>query len=241
MFSFDSSQRRRPRVTPSFLVAMLALFVSLGSGAYAAGGLITGGQIRDGTITSAKIRNGTLRLADINAHSRAAMAGKRGANGRQGARGASGSQGGTGAIGSQGTPGISGAQGGVGARGPSGPADHTPFEVDDVTMTAGDPPRTVSTQAGIAIVMTCHPDTPLNPGLDWQTSAELTATTDIGPFTLVNGTALQVTGGEAQPSSLSTTFLEFWKSDGTIVRSFGDLEVTQNQCELNDFRGVIYG
>ncbi len=61
-------------------------------------------------------------------------------------------------------------------------------------MTAGDAPRTVSTQAGIAIVMTCHPDTPLNPGLDWSTSAEITATTDIGPFTLVNGTALQVTG-----------------------------------------------
>ena len=232
MFSSDDSQRRRPRVTPSFLVAMLALFVSLGSGAYAASGLITGRQIRDGPITSAKIRNGTLRLADINAHSRAAMVGKRGATGRQGAPGV---------IGSQGTPGLSGSPGGAGARGPSGPADHTPFEVDDVTMTAGDAPRTVSTQAGIAIVMTCHPATPLNPGLDWQTSAEITATTDIGAFTLVNGTALQVTGGEAQPSSLSTTFLEFWKSDGTIVRSFGDLEVTQNQCELNDLRGVIYG
>jgi hypothetical protein len=211
---------------------MLALSVSLGGGAYAASGLIAGSQIRDGSITSAKIRNGTLRLADINPKSRAAMVGKRGATGKQGAPGA---------IGSQGTPGISGAQGGAGARGPSGPADHIPFEVADVTMTASDAPRTISTQAGIAIVMTCHPDTPLALGLDWQTSAELTATTDIGPFTLVNGTALKVTGEEAQPSSLSTTFLEFWKSDGTIVRSFGDLEVTQNQCELNDLRGVIYG
>ena len=232
MFSSDGSQRRRPRVTPSFLVAMLALSVSLGGGAYAAIGLIAGSQIRDGSITGAKIRNGTLRLADINPKSRASMVGKRGATGRQGAAGATGGQG---------TPGISGAQGGAGARGPSGPADHTPFTVDDVTMTAADAARTISTQAGIAIVMTCHPDTPLSPGLDWQTSSELTATTDIGPFTLVNGTALQVTGGEAQPSSLSTTFLEFWKSDGTIVRSFGDLEVTQNQCELSDFRGVIYG
>ena len=229
MFSSDGSQRRRLSVTPSFLIAMVALFVSLGSGAYAAKGLITSGQIQDGAITSAKIHNGAVRLADIDPRSRAALAGKRGAIGPQGVQGV------------QGAVGTAGPQGGAGARGPSGPADHTPFEVDDVTMSAGDAPRTVSTQAGVAIVMTCHPDTPLSPGLDWQTSAELTATTDIGPFTLVNGTALQVTGGDAQPSSLSTTFLEFWKSDGTVVRSFGDLEVTQNQCELSDFRGVIYG
>ena len=46
----------RPRITPSFVVAVLALVVAAGGTGYAAG-QITSSQIQDGTIQSRDVRN----------------------------------------------------------------------------------------------------------------------------------------------------------------------------------------
>jgi hypothetical protein len=54
----------RIRVTPSFVVAVLALVVACGGSAYA-GVLIGSQQIKDNSVTSADIKNGTLKAKDL--------------------------------------------------------------------------------------------------------------------------------------------------------------------------------
>ncbi|MEI5673230.1 MULTISPECIES: hypothetical protein [unclassified Nocardioides] len=54
----------RPRLSPSFVVAVLALVVATGGTGYAAG-LITSRQIADNTIRSQDIRNGTVTGRDL--------------------------------------------------------------------------------------------------------------------------------------------------------------------------------
>ncbi len=54
----------RPRLTPSFAVALLALVVASGGAGFAAG-QITSGQIQNGTIGSIDVRNNSLTTSDI--------------------------------------------------------------------------------------------------------------------------------------------------------------------------------
>ena len=54
----------RPRLSPSFLVAVLALVLAAGGVGYAAG-KVTTRQIKDGTIQSRDVRDGTLTGRDV--------------------------------------------------------------------------------------------------------------------------------------------------------------------------------
>ena len=54
----------RPRITPSFVVALLALVLASGGVGYAAG-QITSAQIKDNTIQSRDIRDGTIAGGDV--------------------------------------------------------------------------------------------------------------------------------------------------------------------------------
>ena len=55
----------RPHTIAAYLIAILALVLSMG-GAAVAGGMITGKQIKNNTVKSADIKNGSLHLKDIN-------------------------------------------------------------------------------------------------------------------------------------------------------------------------------
>lgn len=53
-----------PRISPSFVVAVLALVVAAGGAGYAAG-TVTSSQIVDNTVQSRDIRNGTVTSIDV--------------------------------------------------------------------------------------------------------------------------------------------------------------------------------
>jgi hypothetical protein len=91
----------RKHVSPSMAVALIALFVALSGGAYAALTLprnsVGAAQLKRGSVTASKVRNGTLTKADF----------KRGTL----LKGATGARGAAGPAGSAGTPGATGARG----------------------------------------------------------------------------------------------------------------------------------
>ena len=251
MFPSHHPGRSAHRVTPAFAVALVALFVSLGGGAFAATSLIVNSQIQDGTITGRKIHDRSVSLRDLSLEARASLQQTRDAtitsrkihNGSVGIRDLS--QAARKALsGAQGVAGTQGTAGPQGVRGPSGPAAHTAFEAEDVSMAPDAAPRVITTQDGATVVMSCASVTAT--GWAWGVSANVTAATDIGTFTLVNGMANQMLlNGSPDPDAIfpydiTTTFLEFWKTDGTIVRTFGHLEIRQDGCHLSDFRGVVY-
>jgi hypothetical protein len=100
---------RRP--SPAMVVALTALFVALGSGAYAAisvphnsvgtpqlkNGAVTGAVLRDNAVTSRKVKDGSLLGKDFEAGQ--LPAGARGPAGSQGPQGDSGAQGAQGPAG----------------------------------------------------------------------------------------------------------------------------------------------
>jgi hypothetical protein len=108
------------RPSPAMAVALVALFVALGGGAYAAIRLpkdsvgtrelksqaVTGGKLRDNAVTSAKVKDHSLLARDFNvgelpagAQGPAGQPGPRGATGAQGPQGDTGAPGGTGPAG----------------------------------------------------------------------------------------------------------------------------------------------
>jgi hypothetical protein len=94
--------RRRRRPSPALVIALVALFVSLGGTSYAAI-TITGGNVKNGTLssadvknnslTSADIKNGSLQFRDFRSGELPTGGGGRGGNGTQGAPGAPGAAG----------------------------------------------------------------------------------------------------------------------------------------------------
>jgi len=84
-------------ITFANLLSCIALFIALGSGAYAATQLpknsVGPGQIRKNAVSSAKIRNGSLRLADFKGPQRAKLRGARGPAGESGPQGLQGAPG----------------------------------------------------------------------------------------------------------------------------------------------------
>lgn len=54
----------RPRLSPTLVVALLALVLAAGGTGYAAG-KVTSGQIKDGTIKSRDVKNGGLKGVDV--------------------------------------------------------------------------------------------------------------------------------------------------------------------------------
>jgi hypothetical protein len=83
---------RRP--SPSMLVALLALFVALGGGSYAAlqipRGSVGTNQLKNGAVTSPKVRNNSLLVRDFNRSAHSQLQGPQGARGAQGPAGAQG-------------------------------------------------------------------------------------------------------------------------------------------------------
>ena len=116
----------RNLMSPSMVVALLALSVAMGGTAYAAI-VITGTNVKDGSLRSVDIadgafgvqgrdvKDGSLGSNDLSALARASLKGNAGATGAAGAPGAAGATGPTGATGATGTAGS------TGATGPAGP------------------------------------------------------------------------------------------------------------------------
>jgi hypothetical protein len=108
-------RRLRTHLTPSTLIATLALLFAMTGGAYAASKYL---------ITSTKQISPKVLKSLKGANGKAGAAGANGANGAQGAQGpggAAGSKGETGAAGANGANGAQGLAGAAGATGPPGP------------------------------------------------------------------------------------------------------------------------
>ena len=109
------------RISPSLIVAVVAIVLALGGTGYAALKLprnsVGQAQLRQGAVTSAKVRNGSLRAVDFARGQLPA-----GPRGQAGPRGSSGSRGPTGNTGSRGRTGASGRTGPAGINGATGPA-----------------------------------------------------------------------------------------------------------------------
>ncbi len=128
------------------VVALIALFVALGGGAYAAAtlphnsvgtpqlknGAVTARKLHNGAFTAEKIAYGTLLAKDFKAGQ--LPAGATGPAGAAGAQGLQGTQGPRGATGSQGT--ASGPTGPQGATGPSGSSGELKVEVAKAALSA---------------------------------------------------------------------------------------------------------
>lgn len=115
---------KKLRVTPSFVVASVALVVATSGVGYAAAAKITGSQIAKNAITSKHVKNGTLQTADFSKAAQTALKGAKGDAGAAGAvgpAGPAGPQGATGAAGPTGPQGNTGSQGPQGLTGPAGP------------------------------------------------------------------------------------------------------------------------
>jgi len=93
---------RRHRPSPATVIALLALFVSLGGSAYAINKIGTN-QIRNGAVTKPKLATNIKRKLDQKTHP-----GARGARGPTGPTGPTGTTGTTGTTGHQGDPGTDG-------------------------------------------------------------------------------------------------------------------------------------
>ena len=84
------------RITPSFVVATVALAVATSGVGFAAAAKVTGSQIASNAITSKHVKNGTLQTTDF---SKAAQTALKGAKGDPGAAGATGPAGPVGPVG----------------------------------------------------------------------------------------------------------------------------------------------
>jgi collagen triple helix repeat protein len=133
--------RRLGPPSPAMVVALIALFIALGSGAYAAttlphesvgtqqlkNGAVTASKLHNGAFTAAKIAYGTLLAKDFKAGQLPAGAtGPRGESGPQGPKGVTGPQG---PAGSTGPGGLKGETGSTGATGPTGTSGVLKVEV----------------------------------------------------------------------------------------------------------------
>ena len=113
------------RPSPAMVVALIALFVALSGGAYAAAQQL---------ITSGQIANRTIRIVDMHPSAVAALRGQRGPRGLPGERGEAGAQGQPGTNGTNGQPGANGTNGLPGAPGaPGAPGGFDPAKVSYVT------------------------------------------------------------------------------------------------------------
>ena len=114
------------------MIALPALFIALGGGAYAASlprNSVGSSQLRNNAVTTAKVKDGTLRRGDFAAGEIPSVQGTvrgelgpQGATGAAGARGLQGERGLTGAKGDAGAPGAKGETGKDGADGAAGAA-----------------------------------------------------------------------------------------------------------------------
>ena len=104
----------------SVLAAVLLVLV-VSSGAFAAKGLLTGGDIENGSLTGADIKKRSLGPALFTSSAKGSLRGVTGTRGAQGAAGIQGAAGLAGIKGTVGTNGINGTNGADGTNGLAGP------------------------------------------------------------------------------------------------------------------------
>lgn len=104
--SADNDRRRARGARPSaaLIVSSIALFASLGGGAYAAS-TIGSAQIKNNSVQGADIKNATIKSADIAPGTRNALKGQKGPAGQAGPAGQPGVNGEKGDKGDKGDPG----------------------------------------------------------------------------------------------------------------------------------------
>ena len=106
------------RFTSAHAIGLLALFLALGGGAYAAA-KIGPSNIKNNAVRSRHIKNGSILSKDLSIGLRLAIARK--GSGAQGARGPTGPRGTRGPRGYRGYRGVTGPTGPQGVQGPAGP------------------------------------------------------------------------------------------------------------------------
>jgi hypothetical protein len=104
----------RGRVGYANVMATIAVFISLGGGAYAAT------ELPRASVGSQQLKDGAVTPAKLSKAAKAAMKGETGARGATGATGATGAAGATGAVGAPGAPGPAGPKGDPGTPGTAG-------------------------------------------------------------------------------------------------------------------------
>ena len=107
----------KKRITPAFVIAMLALFIALAGTATAGTAVL---------ITGKQIKNGSIGVVDLSATAKRALKGQRGPQGPPGQQGLSGLQG------------LQGLQGPAGPAGGFNPAKISYVTGPTVTVAAGD-------------------------------------------------------------------------------------------------------
>jgi hypothetical protein len=228
--------RFRPRLTYANVMSTLAVFVTLGGGAYAAVSSIPG---RDGVIHGCYHKGrGNLRL--VPAHKKCAKSEKaiafnqKGPQGLPGARGVRGFQGFRGIVGSPGAPGAAGAKG---EQGPTGPGAST----FTATLAQESGPSTLVTLAnGVTVKGQCGPPAVV---LEIETTSQAanlqaSGTKSVeGPPTLE---ALDINGGAAvaAASGSSHADLDVLARDSTVGR-FARIDLHGSAGSTCTFWGMI--
>jgi len=187
----------RKHLSPSMVVALLALFVALSGASYAAVSLprnsVGSKQIRDNAVISPKVRNGSLLAEDFKAGQ--LPRGERGEKGETGERGPAGSQGATGAEGPRGPSDLYWALGAGETPLPSTATEYT-------TATIVVPPGNYRVSATFT-VKALYGSSPA-PYIDWQVNCYLTPVGESAIATGFTGSkAPQLNGGsDSIPMSL---------------------------------------
>ena len=79
--------RKKPKITPSFVIATLALVLAAATGVATAAPLIKSNQIAKNAITTKHVKDRTIQTADISAKAQKALRGRTGAAGQDGVSG----------------------------------------------------------------------------------------------------------------------------------------------------------
>lgn len=178
------------RISPSMIVALIALFFALTGGAYAANKYVITStkQIKPSVLAQIKGRDGTNGVNGAN--------GASGTNGSPGAavtNGATGAKGDTGATGAQGPMGPAGPQGVAGAPGAQGPQGVPGPSMTMHTYTL--PDKTISPAA---IPASDWSSSPANPGFGTWTPASWATVGSAGGYTY------SIAWGDAKPYAYSS-------------------------------------
>lgn len=144
------------RLSSAHVLASVALFLSLGGGAYAAA-TITSKDIKKGAVRSKQIKNQSIRLSDISRSARTQLRGSGGSVGPQGPRGVPGLKGATGKRGKRGPTGKQGPQGPAGTYPETLPSGKTIHGAYAVTGTAGAAAQAIESGVTFPIALSAVP------------------------------------------------------------------------------------
>jgi hypothetical protein len=175
---------KRGRPTPAFVIAVLALFVSLGGTGYAAKQITAGGSKKKpaaGAVTKAQVNK--MIAAYFTAH-RAELKGGQGPAGAAGKNGDAGTKGTQGDKGDKGEKGDQGVRGEKGETGPQGPGAIS--LTTDLTEIGTHPLATVGPWT---VTLTCNPSVP-NSTLTITGPGDLTQSVTSGGSTVLGSGAI---------------------------------------------------